>query len=160
MCPETWCLKVSLELGSWDLELLLRLRVDVLARRYLTAAMRFLIPLVICASLVAGCKTKSAKTANQANASEKSNATQPPKETITPVAGKIGKVAKVNAGAKFVVVKFPTGQVPAKDQRFNVYRAGLKVGEIKISDPPPVDNLAVADIIAGEAQFDDEVREN
>src|SRR5262245_44798033 len=122
--------------------------------------MRLLIPLLLCAALVTGCKTKSTQSKNQTNSSEQPDTAQPGKETITPVAGKIGKIARVNAGAKFVVIKFPIGQLPSKDQRFNVYRAGLKVGEIKISDPPPVDNLAVADIIAGEAQFDDEVREN
>ena len=122
--------------------------------------MRFVIFLFLCAALATGCKTKSGKAKSEAKAKEKQAAAERPKETVTPVAGKIGKIASVNAGAKFAVIKFPVGQVPAKDQHFVVYRAGQKVGELRISNPPPVDNLAVGDIVAGEAQLGDEVREN
>ena len=122
--------------------------------------MRFVIFLFLCAALVTGCKTKSGKAKSEAKPKEKQAAAERAKETVTPVSGKIGKVASVNAGAKFAVIKFPVGQLPSKDQHFNVYRAGQKVGEIRISDPPPVDNLAVGDIVAGEAQVGDDVREN
>ena len=122
--------------------------------------MRLVIFLFLCAALATGCKTKAGKAKSEAKAKEKQAATERAKETVTPVAGMIGKIASVNAGAKFAVIKFPTGQLPAKDQRFIVYRANQKVGEIKISDPPPVDNLAVGDIVAGEAQIGDEVRED
>jgi hypothetical protein len=64
----------------------------------------------------------------------------------------------VNAGARFVVLTFPIGQMPALERRLNVYRRGLKVGEVKITGPQRDDNT-VADVLAGEAQAGDEVRD-
>jgi hypothetical protein len=40
----------------------------------------------------------------------------------------------------------------------NVYRRGLKVGEVKVTGPQRDDNI-VADITAGEAAVGDEVRD-
>jgi hypothetical protein len=119
--------------------------------------MRFLIFLCLCVALTAGCKTKSAKTKSPATGNEPQTAARV-NETVTPLPGKAGKVASVNASAKFAVIKFPITQLPAVDQRLNVYRAGVKVGEIKIS-PQRLDNLSVGDIVAGEVQVDDDVRE-
>lgn len=44
-------------------------------------------------------------------------------------------------------------------KRLNVYRNGLKVGELKVTGPQR-DNNTVADIVAGECQVGDEVRED
>lgn len=44
------------------------------------------------------------------------------------------------------------------DQAFFLYRAGLKVGEVKITGPQRDNNVA-ADFITGEAQTGDEARE-
>jgi hypothetical protein len=77
---------------------------------------------------------------------------------ITPEMGLAGKVVSVNAGARFVVLTFPIGQMPALERRLNVYRRGLKVGEVKITGPQRDDNT-VADVLAGEAQAGDEVRD-
>ena len=46
----------------------------------------------------------------------------------------------------------------AVGQRLNVYRFGLKVGEIKVTGPQRDDNI-VGDIVAGEARKGDDVRE-
>lgn len=78
---------------------------------------------------------------------------------VTPETALIGKVAASNANAKFVVLNFPIGRLPSMEQRLNVYRNGLKVGEVKVTGPQRDDNT-VADIVAGESKIGDEVREN
>ena len=65
----------------------------------------------------------------------------------------------VNADARFVVMTFPLGGVPLVEQRLYVYRKGLKVGELKVTGPQR-DNNTVADIISGELQVNDEVRQD
>ena len=49
-------------------------------------------------------------------------------------------------------------RLPALEQRLIVYRGGLKVGEVKVSGPQQDDNI-VADIVAGQAEAGDEVRD-
>ena len=77
---------------------------------------------------------------------------------VTPNDSLAGKVAACNAAGRFVVLNFPTAQIPKVDQTLFLYRAGLKVAEIKITGPQSDDNT-VADIVTGEAQVGDEVRE-
>ena len=76
---------------------------------------------------------------------------------ITPVNSLVGHVASVNPQARFAVVSFPIGQLPAPDTRLSLFRADKKVGEIKITGPAQ-DNLTVGDIIVGAAREGDEVR--
>ena len=45
----------------------------------------------------------------------------------------------------------------AAEQRLNLYRRGLKVGEVKVTGPAREDNI-VADLVAGEAEVGDEAR--
>jgi hypothetical protein len=78
---------------------------------------------------------------------------------VNPEASLVGRVVRSNASARFAVLNFPIGHLPALDQRLNVYRAGQKVGEIKVTGPQLDDNI-VGDILAGEAQPGDEVREH
>ena len=70
-----------------------------------------------------------------------------------------GRVASVNLNGRFVVLSYPIGGLPPVDRRLNVYRAGLKVGELKVNRWQ-LDNLAVADIVAGECRVGDETRED
>jgi hypothetical protein len=63
----------------------------------------------------------------------------------------------VNTTARFVVLNFPIEKMAAVEQRLNVYRRGLKVGEVKVTGPQREDNI-VADLVAGEAEVGDEVR--
>jgi hypothetical protein len=81
-----------------------------------------------------------------------------PQLIVTPETQATGKVVKVNAAGRFVVLSFPLGHLPQVDQRLNVYRQGLKVGEVKISGPQKEDNI-VADLVSGNAELGDEVRE-
>jgi hypothetical protein len=69
-----------------------------------------------------------------------------------------GRVLKVNHEARFAVLNFPIGRLPALDQRLNVYRHDLKVGELKVTGPQKEDNI-VADITVGEAEVGDVVRD-
>ncbi len=68
-----------------------------------------------------------------------------------------GQVKSVNSASAFVVVDFYLSQLPQVGQRMNVYRRGLKVGEIKISGPE-MSRYIAADIVAGEVQMGDEAR--
>ena len=70
----------------------------------------------------------------------------------------IGKVALVRTGERFVVLNFPVGRLPAIDQRLNLYRGGLKVGEVKVTGPQYDDNI-VADLVEGDSEVGDQVRE-
>jgi hypothetical protein len=81
-----------------------------------------------------------------------------PKLIVTPETGLNGKVALVNLNLRFVVLNFPVGQMPMAGQRLNVYRRGLKVGEVKVNGMPLEDNT-VADIVAGEAEVGDTARD-
>jgi hypothetical protein len=77
---------------------------------------------------------------------------------VTPETGLTGKVVKVNSGGRFVVLNFPVGHLPAVDQRLNIYHQGLKTGEVKMSGPQLEDNV-VGDLVSGNAQVGDEVRD-
>lgn len=79
--------------------------------------------------------------------------------TVAPATTVTGKVVHVNPRGQFAVVTFPLGYLPRPEKRLAVYRNGLKVGELKVSKEQIVPN-AVADIMAGEAQVGDEVRDN
>ena len=77
---------------------------------------------------------------------------------ITPGHATTGRVASVNPAGRFVVLTFPLGTMPPQGKRLNIYRGGLKVGEVKVSGLP-LDINIIADIVAGESQVGDEVRE-
>jgi hypothetical protein len=69
-----------------------------------------------------------------------------------------GKVLAYNSPGHFVVLEFPDGPMPTVDQELFLYRAGLKVAEVKITGPQR-DNNTVADVVNGDAQAGDEVRD-
>ena len=77
---------------------------------------------------------------------------------VTPANASLGRVASVNAAGRFVVITYPLGNLPATERRLGVYRAGLKVAEVKVGRDR-VDVNLVADILAGDCQAGDEVRE-
>jgi len=78
----------------------------------------------------------------------------PPQAVVVPVNG---RVAKVNAELRFVVIDYMNSRQPRYEQKLSVYRVGQKVGEIKVSGPY-LNNTVAADIVAGEAKYGDEVR--
>jgi hypothetical protein len=77
---------------------------------------------------------------------------------VTPETGLVGKVETANQSLRYVVLSFPIGHLPAIEQRLNVYRHGLKVGEVKVTGPQIEDNV-VADIVEGDSGPGDEVRD-
>ena len=77
---------------------------------------------------------------------------------VTQETALMGTVVSVNLTARFAVLNFPLGRMPPVDHRLNVYRNGLKVGEMKVCGPQRDDNT-IADIIEGEARRGDEVRD-
>lgn len=87
-----------------------------------------------------------------------SDAASNQKLIITPETGLTGKVVRVNSTDRFVVLNFPIGHLPVLDERLNVYRLGLKVGEVKVTGPQMDDNV-VGDLVAGDANVGDEVRD-
>ena len=69
-----------------------------------------------------------------------------------------GKIVVVNPNARYVIFSYPLGHVPQPERRLAVYRNGLKVADIKVG-PQRMDTNAVADIITGDCQPGDEVRD-
>ena len=122
--------------------------------------MRSLVSLILlCALAVSGCAAR--KTAEPPRAGAMAMPSGAPATTqtliVTPENALVGKVAMVNTAARFVVLNFPLGKMAAVEQRLNLYRRGLKVGEVKVTGPQREDNT-VADLVAGEAEVGDEVR--
>jgi hypothetical protein len=78
-------------------------------------------------------------------------------QVVTPANALVGKVALVNATARFVVLNFPLGKMAAAEQQLNLYRRGVKVGEVKVTGPQRGDNI-VADLVSGEAEIGDEAQ--
>jgi hypothetical protein len=81
-----------------------------------------------------------------------------PEPTVTPDNSLSAKVVRYNSVGRFVVLSFSVGQAPQNGQTFFLYRAGMKVGQIKITGPQR-DNDTVADLVDGNAQEGDDVRE-
>jgi hypothetical protein len=77
---------------------------------------------------------------------------------VTPDESLTATVAMYDATGRFVVLNFPADNLPKNDQVLFLYRAGLKVGEIKVTGPQR-DNTTVADLLSGEAKTGDEVRD-
>jgi hypothetical protein len=82
-----------------------------------------------------------------------------PPAIVTPDNSLTARVLSYSASGRFVVLGFPVGQMPKPNQSFFLYREGMKVGEVKIDSSQQRDNLIVADLVAGEAQVGDEVRD-
>lgn len=88
----------------------------------------------------------------------KTNAPPVKPPIVTPDNSVTGKVVKFNETTRIVVLEFPLINMPGPDRTLFLYRNDLKVGEIKTSRWQR-DQLIVADLIAGEAQAGDVVRD-
>ena len=115
--------------------------------------MKTLMPLtlLLVGLLAAGCASYKAKKAPAPGA----HTTQ---TVVTPDNSLTARVAAYNATGRFVVLNFPVSQMPKLDQTLFLYRDGLKVAEVKITGPQR-DNNIVADLVSGDAQVGDEVRD-
>ena len=134
--------------------------------------MRFTWAIFISVSLLLGCKHANPTAAPGVAPLEKKPVPPPGKRGIpaqpaatplekfprvTPVLESKGQVKALNSASGFVVIDFYLSQLPRIGQRMNIYRRGLKVGEVKISGPE-MSRYIAADIVAGEAQVGDEAR--
>lgn len=81
-----------------------------------------------------------------------------PARIITPDLSLAARVLSVNTVGRFVVLGFPASQMPGMDQTLFLYRDGLKVAQVKVTGPQQ-DNNTVADLISGDAQVGDTVRD-
>jgi hypothetical protein len=77
---------------------------------------------------------------------------------VTPDNSLAGKVVSYNDAGRFVVLNFPAGRMPKMNQTLFLYRAGLKVAEVNVTGPQSDDNT-VADLVSGDAQTGDDVRD-
>jgi hypothetical protein len=80
------------------------------------------------------------------------------KTIVTPDDSLAAKVVTVNAVGRFVVLNFPDGRLPKLDQHLFLYRGGLKSAEVQVVGPQQ-DTSIVADIVSGDAQAGDTVRD-
>lgn len=117
-------------------------------------------PLLLLLALPTGCALwrKDPAPAPAAGAELRPAAASDSKLLVTPAEMLVGKVAAYNAAGRFAVLDFPAGHLPLVDQTLFVYRQGLKVGEVKVTGPQR-DNNTVADLISGEAQKGDDIRD-
>jgi hypothetical protein len=80
-----------------------------------------------------------------------------PQAIVTPDSSLEAKVVSVNSVGRFVVLSFSAGQLPKPDETLFIYRAGLKVAQVKITGPQQ-ENDIVADLVSGDVQVGDAVR--
>ena len=123
--------------------------------------MRLVISLLVSSLTLAGCATNNSKATNAAKKKTPATSkgrTANQKSTLAPTLQLTGKVASVNSELRFVVLDFSVGDMPGINQRLGVYRAGQKVAQVKVTGPQSDTNI-VADVIEGEAQVGDEVRQ-
>lgn len=114
--------------------------------------------LLLGALALAGCRGPSAAT-GAASKTAPIPEDKKPALIVNPATGIHGRIIRVNPSTRYVIIRYPFGNIPAVDRKFNVYRNGLKVAEIKINDFRRDTNI-VADIVVGECQVGDEVRED
>ncbi len=137
------------------------MRVDLQQGEAFTGLVRTFLSTVLGGALLSsGC---AAHRGSSAGFSDVPNPNRPsvslPSKAMTVTADNllVGKVTKVNTEGRFVVMTFPIGHLPALQQRLGVYRNGLKIGEIRVTGPQ-LDDSVVGDILAGDAQTEDDVR--
>ncbi len=90
------------------------------------------------------------------HAQEEANKNKP--AIVTPDTSMAAKVVAANTVGRFVVIGFPENQAPKLQQTLFLYRAGLKVAEIKVTGPQSENNI-VADLVSGDAKIGDTVRD-
>jgi hypothetical protein len=77
---------------------------------------------------------------------------------VTPDNSLKAKVVAYNSVGRFVVLSISAGTMPKTDQTLFLYRNGLKVSELKVTGPQN-ENNTVADVVTGDAQAGDDVRD-
>jgi hypothetical protein len=150
----------TLELGFWNLDVLLAVQVDLALKNHFTGRMRLclLVCLLLAGLVVSGCASHPRVAQKQSPPPTTSVSTTNQEPIVTPDTSLNAKVVNFNSVGRFVVLSFPVGQMPQIGQTLFIYRAGLKVGEVKVTGPQK-DNDIVADLTTGEAEAGDDVHE-
>ena len=124
--------------------------------------MKKLLPIFVLLAVVAssGCVWRHHKRATAAKPASAAAKTAPAssKTIVTPDDSLTAKVIRVNTTGRFVILNFPEGQMPDLAQHLFLYRAGLRVAEVKVVGPQQETSI-VADIVSGEVQSGDTVRD-
>src|SRR4051794_27248845 len=63
------------------------------------------------------------------------NPSKSPTPIVTPSNESVGRVVSVNAKARYAVLSYGLGSLPAIDSHVYSYRGGFKVGELKVTGP-------------------------
>ena len=115
--------------------------------------------LLLACLLCAGCIWhKSASSPSSKVTKTGSATTTAPRPIVTPDTSLTAKVVLYNDVGRFVILGFPVGQMPKEGQHLFLYRNGLKVAEVA-ANGSRTDTFVVADIINGNAQVGDDVRD-
>ncbi len=113
--------------------------------------------LALALALSAGCGGRKHDVQSQSHAATASGRAAKLAPKVVLAGEKAGKVVKVHATARFVVLNFPVGTLPEQGATLGLFRDGLKVGDARVAGPQLDDNV-VADLVSGEAQVGDEAR--
>jgi hypothetical protein len=134
--------------------------VDLAPQNRFTGCMRscLFFCLFLAVLVISGCASHRAQQTPRPVATVSTTTPTQSEPIVTPDTSLQAKVVRYNSVGRFVVLGFPPGQMPQIGQTLSVYRAGLKVGEVKITGPQR-DNDIVADLTTGDAESGDDVRE-
>ena len=137
-----------------------------------TVGVRGFMGMFLLAAAVTGCSPAAAPPSASPNAAAPSPASTGPPPTrtnrvaitprypaINPITPVQGRVTFVNDRFRFVIVDFAFHQMPQLEQRLGVYRRDVRIGEVRISGPADGSTI-VADIMSGDADLGDQVRED
>ena len=108
-----------------------------------------LFALLLALMVFSGCATKKAGNTSPVAA---------PSPIVTPDESFTARVVSVNTVGRFVVLNFPAQPMPRLQQTLFLYRGGLKVAQVRVSGPQADDDI-VADLVEGDAQVGDAVRD-
>jgi hypothetical protein len=133
--------------------------IDLRAAARFTVGMKTLTPLMLL--LLGGMLVTSCSIFHNSKKAPAPAPVPPPRTSqtvVTPDSSLTASVARYNVAGRFVVLSFPVSQMPKLEQTLFLYRNGLKVAEVKVTGPQN-DNNIVADLVSGDAQVGDEVRD-
>jgi hypothetical protein len=120
--------------------------------------MRRIIPGVLSLTLLTGCAVFKGGGSSTSVTHAAPKAASPTATTVAPDTALAGRVVWVNGAARYAILGFPIGSMPQNGVRLFVYRGANRVGELKVSGPQR-DDHTVADIMLGDCQVGDEVRD-
>jgi hypothetical protein len=111
-------------------------------------------PVLLAMALAAGCAAHHAHPKTTPPPAVQPTASAP---IITLDSSLSARVVSYNQAAEYVVLGFPSNQLPKIGDTLFLYRNGLKTAQLKVTGPASENNI-VADVLTGDVQVGDEVR--